>query len=205
MKEEAMRNFKPAVILASSILIVAATGCDSTPMGVQYEAVGIALSSSGGKSGTDLCQRTTEAGYTKTPEAANRAGRGIAVSPIGECAVSGTSRLVIENAMLYGWDAAIMVYLYDPDLPGWPIDEVCPESDTCTYDVPTGSTVVLVPGYSVSEYTWTWNDSVCTGSNSCEMNGDRSVRVDRASIPAENVPYFKLPYVPFEWKRGGSG
>jgi hypothetical protein len=70
----------------------------------------------------------------------------------------------------------VVVILHAPDQPEAVLDQ-CAAGTTYGYNVPTGSTIVLSP----STYMYTWNDPACTGTNSCVMNGDRSVLVTAAS------------------------
>lgn len=171
-----MRTLHPAMILATAILVLTTPGCDTSPTATD-DLASAALFSSNAQTRIALCHRTNSGDYTKITVAdaaydTHMAHGDRAVGENGDCPAGGTARLEVAFDLDPStWWFDVGVVLYAPGEPETVLGS-CEVHTTCAYDVPTGSTIVLLSG---STYLYTWSEATCTGSNSCVMDGDRSV------------------------------
>jgi hypothetical protein len=168
------------VFLATALLVFATPGCD-TPTAIG-DAPDAALVPGNAQSRIALCHRTNSGGYTEITVAdaaySTHMDHGDrAVGDNGECPTAGTARLqVTVNLNAADWQSYVTVVLYVTGEPEAVLGG-CYATETCTYDVPDGSSTLLL---SPNFFTYTWSDPSCTitgSSSSCVMDGDRSVVV----------------------------
>jgi hypothetical protein len=171
-----MRTLHPAMILATALLVLTTAGCDTSPTATD-DLLSTALFSASSQSRIALCHRTGSGDYTKITVAdaaydTHMAHGDRAVGENGDCPAGGMARLEVAfDVDPSGWWPAVGVVLHAPGEQETVLAS-CEMLTTCTYDVPTGSTIVLLSG---SNYLYTWSEATCTGSNICVMDGDRSV------------------------------
>lgn len=176
-----MRTLNPAALVAAAMLILATPGCNDSPTASDHDDVAAAIASSS-QLRIPLCHRTSSGDFTQITIAdaaytTHMEHGDLAVGAYGDCPTSVTSRLTVTVDLdAAAWHSYVTVALYVMGEPYAVLDD-CFATETCTYDVPTGSSAVLASPY---QRTYTWSDPSCSiteWTSSCVMTGDGSVVV----------------------------